>query len=176
MNEVKIRWVVSLLPLSSCRMVATGCCDPSKGIRQMSLKSVISLLLLLVVGCSDQGSQPLPRDPYERWRSFNLHRYTIDQARICYCPEGGQTMRITIRADTLASVTRLSDSSSISPPMSTYYLSVDSLFGIIRSSGTDSLVATYNETFGYPETLDINPQLHPVDGGVLYRSSNLHIP
>ena len=142
----------------------------------MSLKSLISILPLIVLGCSDQGFQPLPRDPYEQWRSFNLYNYTIDQARICYCPEGGQTMRITIRGDTIASVARLSDSSSVSPPMSTYYLSVDSLFGVIRSSRRDSLVAAYNETYGYPETLDINPQLHPVDGGVLYRTSNLQIP
>jgi len=95
---------------------------------------------------------------------------------MCYCPDGGQTMRIIVRADTVASVTRQSDSSSVPFPISTYYLSVDSLFGVIRSSTLDSLVVKYNDTYGYPESLDISPQLHPVDGGVLYRTSNLHIP
>jgi hypothetical protein len=55
-------------------------------------------------------------------------------------------------------------------------LTVDSLFGIIRRGGTDSLVVTSHETYGYQETQDINPQLHPVDGGVLYIHSNLQIP
>jgi hypothetical protein len=85
-------------------------------------------------------------------------------------------MRITVRADTIASVVNLSDSSTVSSPISTLYLTVDSLFGIIRYSTTDSLVIAYDETYGYPEKLDINPQLHPVDGGVLYITSNLRIP
>ena len=85
-------------------------------------------------------------------------------------------MRITVRADTIASVARVSDGSAVSFPISTYYLSVDSLFRIIRNSSADSIVVAFNETYGYPEILDINPQLHPVDGGVLYRTSNLQIP
>jgi len=142
----------------------------------MPFKFPISVILTLLFGCSDQGSQPLPSDPYALWISYHIHKYTIDQARVCFCPEGGQTMRISIRADSVTSVTRLSDGSAVSFPTSTYYFSVDSLFGIIRNSRTDSLVVTYNELYGYPETLDINPQLHPVDGGVLYRTSNLQVP
>ena len=142
----------------------------------MPLKFPVSLLLLLLLGCSEHGFQPLPRDPYERWKFFNLHTYTIDQALLCYCPGRGETMRIAIRADTILSVTRVSDSSAVSFPMSTYYYSVDALFGIIQHPGTDSLVVTYNETYGYPETLDINPQAHPYDGGVLIRTSNLRTP
>ena len=134
------------------------------------------VLLLLLLGCREYTSQPPPVDPYERWRFYGLHNYTIDQARICFCAEGGQTMRITVRSDTIASVMKLSDNSAVPHPTSTLYLSVESLFGIVRNPHTDSLVATYNETYGYPETLDINPQLHPVDGGVLYKTSNLQVP
>ena len=139
----------------------------------MSRKILIGILLLSAFGCEDQGSQSLPLDPYERWRSYGLHDYTIDQVRMCFCPEVGDAMRITVGSDTIASVVRLSDGSTMSYPVTTYYLTVDSLFGIIRNPGTDSLVVTYNETYGYPETLDVNPQLHPVDGGVLYTTSNL---
>ena len=142
----------------------------------MSPKFQIGILLLGLLGCKDQATQPLPLDPYERWRSYGLHEYSIDQARMCFCLQGGQEMRITVRSDTIASVINLSDGSTVSYPISKYYLTVDSLFGIIRNSRTDSLVITYNETYGYPETLDINPQLHPVDGGVLYKTSNLLIP
>lgn len=85
-------------------------------------------------------------------------------------------MRLTVRADTIESVIRVADSSAISFQEWAGYHSVDTLFRYIRYPGTDSVVATYNDTYGYPETLDINPQLHPVDIGVLYRTSNLHIP
>lgn len=142
----------------------------------MSSTFRIGILLLCFFGCKDQGTQPRPLDAYERWRSYGLHEYTIDQARICFCLEGGQAMRIAVRSDTIASIVNLSDGLTVISPLSKYYLTVDSLFGIIHNPGTDSLVVTYNEMYGYPEVLDINPQLHPVDGGVLYTTSSLHIP
>lgn len=142
----------------------------------MRTKLQIGIFLISLLGCREHASQPVPLDPYERWRSYNLHNYTIDQVHTCYCVEGGQTMRITVRSDTVALVTRLSDGSKVSPPTSTWYLTVDSLFGIIRNPKTDSLVIAYNSSYGYPEKLDINPQQHPVDGGVLIENSNLQIP
>jgi len=123
----------------------------------------------------EQTSPSTPSDSYQRWRSYNLHDYTFDQVRTCYCAENGQTVRIMVRSDTVALVTRLSDDSTIPPPASTAYLTVDSLFGIIRNPGADSLVAAYDSTYGYPKKLDINPQQHPVDGGVLIENSNLQI-
>jgi len=136
----------------------------------------IGILLFSLLGCKEQTSQPDPLDPFDRWKSYNYHDYTIDQVRMCFCPDGGQTMRITVRSDTVSFVRKLSDSSQVLYPASSFYLTVDSLFAIIRASKTDSLVITYNAQYGYPERLDINPQLHPVDGGVLYQTSNLHIP
>ena len=136
----------------------------------------IAVLLLSFFGCKEQSSQPLPADPYERWRSYALHNYSIDQVRICYCRGGGQTMRISVRSDTVALVTRLSDSSKVSAPTSTWYLPIDSLFAIIKHPSGDSLVISYNSRYGYPEKLDINPQLHPRDGGVLFETSNLQTP
>ena len=142
----------------------------------MLTRFAVTIVLLCFFGCIDNGSQPVPLDPYARWRSFGLHNYTIDQTRMCFCPLGGQMMRITVRSDTVASVVNLTDSSAVSPPLSVLYLSVDSLFGIIQRGRGDSLVTTFNATYGYPETLDINPQVHPVDGGVLYTTTNLYIP
>ena len=84
-------------------------------------------------------------------------------------------MRITVRADTVARVVRLSDSTQLSSSASRQYLAVDSLFGLIRHPHADSLVVVYNSYYGYPERLDIDPQLHPVDGGVKYETSNLQV-
>lgn len=82
-------------------------------------------------------------------------------------------MKVTVRADTVASVIRISDSSTVPTSVCA---SVDYLFGIIRNPRGDSLVIRYNADYGYPEYLDINPQLHPRDGGVLYKTSNLRVP
>ncbi|MGA9365695.1 MAG: DUF6174 domain-containing protein [Bacteroidota bacterium] len=141
----------------------------------MRIRLEIGILVFSLFACTDQTSQPLAADPYERWRSYSLHDYTIDQIRTCYCLNGGLAVRITVRSDTIALVMRLSDMTTVSISESKWYLSVDSLFGTIRTSKTDSLVVSYNSQYGYPETLDINPQLHPVDGGVLYQTSNLQV-
>lgn len=135
----------------------------------------MALLLLALPSCNDRGSDPA-LDAYERWRSFGLHDYTIDQIRVCYCVDGGQTMIVTVRADTVARVLRLSDGTQLSQTASRLYVTVDSLFGLIRYTHGDSLIIQYNPEYGYPERLDINPQLHPVDGGVLYQTSNLRAP
>ena len=92
---------------------------------------------------------------------------------MCFCLNAGELVHITVRSDTISSVIKISDTSIVTYPI---YFTVDSLFGIIRNSKFDSLVIRYNKKYGYPEYLDINPQLHPVDGGVLYETSNLQIP
>ncbi len=109
---------------------------------------------------------------YELWKSRNIHNYTIDQLRSCFCSHAGELMRVVVRADTVFSVTRISDSAAIGYP---YFLPIDSLFSIIRYPKADSLVVRYNAEFGYPEYLDVDPQLHPVDGGVLYETKNLQV-
>lgn len=135
---------------------------------------LFAFLVLYGLACKqEQVSQPEQLIPYEQWHSLNLHNYTIDQNRSCYCLHAGELVRITIRSDTIASVIRISDLSIVTYP---YYISIDSLFGIIRNNKTDSLVIRYNTQYGYPEYLDVNPQLHPLDGGYLYVTSNLQVP
>lgn len=140
------------------------------------MKTIILLGILLICcpACKkEQSSQPIQQTPYEKWQSRSFHDYTIDQTRSCYCPHGGELVRITVRSDTVAQVIRISDTSVVTYP---FCLTIDSLFGIIRNSRTDSLVIRYNDQYGYPEYLDVNPQLHPVDAGFLYETSNLRVP
>lgn len=137
---------------------------------------ILACLIAFLMSCKENPSQPVQLTPYERWQSYQLHNYTIDQVQTCFCPGAGGTVRMTIRSDTITSVMKLLDSTYVPSPMPQYYLTVDSLFSIIRTRTGDSIVVTYNETYGYPEKLDINPQQRPVDGGVLYETSNLQIP
>jgi len=134
---------------------------------------LIFLVLLFCTSCKqEQVAGPDTKTSYELWRSKNLHNYSIDQIRSCFCPDAGQSVRITVRSDTIFSIIKISDNHIITSPI---YFTVDSLFGIINNSENDSLVVKYNTDYGFPEFLDINPQWHPVDGGVLYETSNLQI-
>lgn len=114
--------------------------------------------------------------PYVKWTSYGYHNYTIDQIRQCFCPNGTEKMRVVVRDDTVTSVVRLSDNKELSYFEARYYMPVDSLFKKVLNPGQDSIVVSFNQKFGYPEMLDINPQLHPQDGGVLFYTSNLRIP
>ncbi|MDP4176258.1 MAG: DUF6174 domain-containing protein [Bacteroidota bacterium] len=142
------------------------------------MKYYIYLLLFTLIsfGCKDEVAQFDSNDPYQKWHRNKQSNYTIDQSRVCECIDGGQTMRVIVRNDTVFQVIRLSDNTALSYKESKRYLTIDSLFGIIRYSKRDSLVINYNQQFGYPEKLDINPQMHPVDGGVLYNTTNLQFP
>ncbi len=145
--------------------------------RPLSGRIQLAIILVALAGCQDQGvSPPAWQKPYELWQFYRYQNYTIDQSRHCFCPNAGERMRIVIRSGAVVSVSRVSDGTSLSQQESSLYLTVDSMFSLIRSPGPDSLVVSYNSQYGYPESLDINPQLHPVDGGVLYLSSNLTSP
>ena len=142
----------------------------------MRIKILIVTVSCILISCDELIDIPFSATSYDLWRSFNLHDYTIEQVRYCFCPDAGEKVKVTVRSDSVYSVMRLSDSAIIPYPTSKLYLSIDSLFGIIQNSKGDSLVVTYDSKYGYPNKLDINPQLHPVDGGVVYETTNLQIP
>ena len=134
-------------------------------------KIILLISLMLLLSCK-QTTQPSQMSPYDQWKSLNIHNYTIDQSRECYCIGAGVTVRLTIQADTIANVTKLSGTDTM---FSQLYCTVDSLFAFIRRIPPDSLIVRYNSQYGYPEHLDLYPQMHPVDGGEVYETSNLQV-
>lgn len=66
---------------------------------------LLGIFLLCFAACKkEQASQPVPQTPYAQWRSQNLHDYTVDQSRTCFCPHSSELVRITVRSDTIAGV------------------------------------------------------------------------
>jgi Family of unknown function (DUF6174) len=141
----------------------------------MRITFLVIILILAAGSCKDNPTAPNYETQYELWRSYNIHDYAVEQSYVCFCVNGGEKMKVTVQADTVFSVMKISDSTIIPYPESKRYLTIDSLFGILHTSKFDSLVVNYNSHYGYPDYLDINPQLHPVDGGILYITSNLQI-
>jgi hypothetical protein len=141
----------------------------------MKILLTIIFLSTLLFSCIEQTSIPFSFSPYDQWRSYNIHNYTIEQIRHCYCVNRGQGMKITIKSDSIYSVMRLSDLTLLPYSDFKQYLNIESLFGIIKNSKTDSLIISYDSKYGYPNKLDINPQLIPRDLGLTYTTSNLQI-
>ena len=142
----------------------------------MRVLLAIICISICFVSCNEENTTQPVADPYDRWKSFNIHNYTIDQTVHCFCEKSGQTVQLTIISDTIASAIRISDSVNLPYSIYSEYQSIESLFAQIKNSkdSKDSLVVQYNEKYGFPEILDINPHLHPIDGGVLYETVNLH--
>ena len=140
---------------------------------EMKKRFIFFLISILFVSCeNDNISEQNPETPYELWKSLDIHNYTIDQSYMCFCVGAGELVRVTVNSDTVFSATRISDEGLLK---TSNFLSVNQLFEIIENNENDSLVIKYNSQFGYPEFLDVNPQQHPVDGGILYETSNLLI-
>lgn len=139
------------------------------------MKCIFSVLLLVgcLAGCNEPTIETMTVTSRELWKSYNIHDYTIEQTRSCFCPYGGEKMKVTVVSDTVLSVVRMTDGVAISFPASSSYLSIDSLFGLINYSKADSIVVAYDAKYGFPKKVDIDPQLHPVDGGVLFETGNL---
>lgn len=143
-----------------------------------AIKSFGSFALLLGIvavafsSCSKAGiTQPDFQTAYQKWQFNSPSNYTIVQELQCFCGDAMQPMLVTVQADTIASVMRISDSTMV---LNSGCLTIDSLFSIIQNPKGDSVTATYNTVYGYPEDVQVNPQLIPSDGGIRYLTSNLH--
>jgi hypothetical protein len=134
-----------------------------------------TLSIIALTGCKENINGPDSLPPFERWKSYEIHNYRIEQTRFCFCGDGGQRVQLTVLADTIFSVVRVSDSDTLHYPLAKYYLTIDSLFGIIRNNKKDSLVVTYDPVYSYPAVLDINPQLNPLDAGIAFKTSSFQI-
>jgi hypothetical protein len=137
---------------------------------------LLTSLLLVSAACNNSssptGGTPASQTPIELWQSYHFHNYSIDVVRSCFCPDAGERVRVTVRSDTVFGVVRAYDGT---PVTGRTFFTIDSLFAIIHSSIYDSIIVRYNSMYGYPEYVDIEPQMHPVDGGVLYTLSNLQV-
>jgi hypothetical protein len=135
------------------------------------MKTVIfSIIPIALMMTCKMITQPTEETIFlSKWKSKNIQNYTIDQSRSCFCPQSDETVHLTVKSGNIVHAVRLSDSSTSTYP---YYYTIDSLFGIIKGNNYDSIVARYNDEYGFPEYMDIDPQQHPVDGGYLIKTSN----
>ena len=136
-------------------------------------KFPVLVIVVSLLGCSDQGTSPVDLEHFRLWKSLDVHDYVIEQQRQCFCPDGGRIVEIVIRADTIASIAALD---TLQPPVqSGPYLSVNGLFEYIisaRAQSASSVEVTYNEQYGYPERIFVDWIAAAVDDEVGYLTLN----
>lgn len=130
------------------------------------------LTLWILLACKDNSvnSNPNP-SPIEKWKAHQIQNYTIDQSIDCFCLVEHNQVRITVRNGQIQSILRLPDLTLIQDSTKSFMI-IDSLFTIIQAKQYDSIYVEYNKEYGFPELVDVNPQEHPVDGGIIYRTNN----
>ncbi|RPI04102.1 MAG: hypothetical protein EHM64_11060 [Ignavibacteriae bacterium] len=113
--------------------------------------------------------------------SKDIYDYSIDQAISCFCPPTG-TVRLFVRADTIADALSLSDNNHIERSQWTRYKTIKGLFDVIAQRDTSrfDVKVTMDPKDNYPSRIFINPK--PVivdsiaviitDGGFAYETSN----
>ena len=78
----------------------------------MRISALLILIFFLFVSCTSDTITGYQVDAFYRiWKNQNIHNYTIDQVKSCFCIDAGSSVRLTVRADTIYSVMRLSDNS-----------------------------------------------------------------
>ena len=116
-------------------------------------------------------------NPEERWNKYDLHNYTIIQKFSCFCPQRGPYKIfvvndqindvLDINADTLLSKEKINNN---------HLLTIDELFKLVKSIAPDSvsyLSIEYEERFGYPSTIFVDPNSQIADEEYGYKTYSL---
>lgn len=116
-------------------------------------------------------------DPEERWNKYNLHNYAITQTRICFCTHRGP-YKIYVVNNQIKDVLDVNADTLLSNEMihKTSFLTINELFNLSKSISPDSVAylnMEYNERFGYPERIFIDPDSAIADEEYGYITSSL---
>lgn len=114
----------------------------------------------------------------KKWSTLSGQHYSIQSQRICECEdEVAARMEMNVLGDLVLSAIDIMSGDQVSKEIQKEILTVDSLFALIEKALLDniSIDVIYNPEFGYPETLKIDLEQIPVDGGLFIILSNFEI-
>ena len=129
------------------------------------MKNKIFLLFLGLVtfSCKDSLTDPNLESingAKAKWKSANITSYTLDQARFCNCLDSDVFVRISVTNNIIVDVTDTLGVERIPTNMWSNYKTVDQLFDIIydvRNRNVSQLQMDFNEQYGYPTMIAVNP-------------------
>ncbi len=110
--------------------------------------------------------------------------YSIEQTRDCFCPQGGQPVKLFVASDTIAEAVWISDNTRLSWIEWQRFRTISGLFNEIDrwdTSSSFSVHAEYDTKHNFPSYISITPKPNIVndtissiikDAGVSYRTWN----
>jgi len=157
-------------------------------VRKIIFIPLIFSILAVLSGCNSSDEQvevvSTPNDltlfqsAKTKWDSQSGQFYTIQSQRFCECvAEMSAQMKISVSENLILSAFDVVSDAVISNQVREEIYTVDGLFALIEKAIADgtSIEVTYNEEFGYPETVKIDLEKLAVDGGLHVHLSDLEI-
>jgi hypothetical protein len=133
---------------------------------------------LLVTGCDDPlgvlGSLRL-RDAKSRWEQRGFRDYSFEFRASCFCASlYHQWCRVDVRADVVAAVFVIAESSFVSASERADWPTIDRLFGWIENPSVyERITAIYDAQFGYPRSIILEAPPGVYDAGGTYETRAL---
>ena len=129
--------------------------------RKKALLALLAFLTGCVIFTSDsKGLQADLDESRALWDAAAISDYSIRSQRRCFfCGVTFIPVRITVRGDTIDTVTDLDTDDPVTEPAPGTFLTIDELFDVIQEAITQSasdINVRYDEVFGYPTDIDID--------------------
>ena len=104
------------------------------------------------------------------WTSYHITNYSLEQTTDSWYPWTGDSVRITVVADTITSVVSIRTGKSLEPGLWIQYKTVTQLFLIAQQdTGRYAISWELDPTYGYPRVLSVAPKPPPItEGGIRY--------
>ena len=90
----------------------------------------------------------------------DFYDYSIEQQMGCFCPQGGQWVRLLVRADTIANAINISTGSNLTYEQWRPYRTISGLFDEIslRDTSVYEVRVEIDSTYNYPSFVYFNPK------------------
>lgn len=132
------------------------------------------VLVFLFVACSDSTGPVSLGLNRLRWEKQNLHDYEYTARRVCFCPESGHEVFVTVLSDTIFSVRLVATGVEAS---TVGWYTVTDLFDLVERSLDQTYTSVdveYDPDLGYPTQIDLGCTDGALDCGLTIEAKNLY--
>lgn len=146
------------------------------------------LVSFWVVSCGDLGPEESHQselitvdyssipDPRARWQAYQLRSYVFEQQRSCFCVNGGATCLVYVSNDKVTDVVRKSDGHSLFTEFGCLYKTANQLLDLadsLKQVSVARLVIEYDEKFGFPKYIYVDPSFQIADEEYAFLTSSV---
>jgi hypothetical protein len=139
--------------------------------RSVKLASV--LLVSLFVACRDSTGPTSLGLNRLRWESQNLDSYTYSARKVCFCPESGEEVFVTVISDAVVSVKSVATGVEV---LKAGWHTVPQLFDLVEDAVKatyESVTVEFDPELGYPTRISLMCDDTTLDCGLVMEVRDL---